>query len=277
MLVTRDTLDVPAGKADTSPAQNQSSKFMKNRRAFTLLELLVVISIIAVLSALLYTALANSRKKGFQTTSLNNLRQWGGAFKDSLADHDGCMPFDGQSGAGISLQDTEAWYNRLPLYLKEKPLNHQDYVTTPPKVGTKSIWINPGVPPEEGNRYVQPPTKFLFCYAMNYYLSSAAERTQKFARVENPQAVVLMAEKADDLSHFEPSTIKAFFEGTGDPLKDKENGAHFLFCDGRVELIKRAKFDPAYASFDAQNSSPTDLENINKHFTFIPYPGAEPN
>jgi prepilin-type N-terminal cleavage/methylation domain-containing protein/prepilin-type processing-associated H-X9-DG protein len=250
---------------------------MKNRRAFTLLELLVVITIIAVLSALLYTALANSRKKGHQATSLNNLRQWGGAFKDSLADHDGCMPFDGQSGAGLALQDLDAWYNRLPPYLKEKPLNHPDYAANPPKVGQRSVWINPGVPPEEGNKFVQPPTKFLFCYAMNYYLATETDRTQKFARVENPQAVVLMAEKSDDLAHCDPKDIKAFFEGTGDPLKDKENGAHFLFCDGRVELIKRAKFDATLMSIDAQNTSPTDNVDINKHFTFIPYPGAEPN
>jgi prepilin-type N-terminal cleavage/methylation domain-containing protein/prepilin-type processing-associated H-X9-DG protein len=249
---------------------------MKSRRAFTLLELLVVIAIIAILSALLYTALGSSRKKSQAATSMNNLRQWGSAFKSSLADNDGRMPFDGQVSGGIALDEPSSWFNRLPPYLNEKPLNDPERSEKPPRPGEKSVWINPAVPPEEGNKYIQPPQKFLFCYAMNYFLSTSTDKTQPAARIERLSATVLMAEKNDEFANCNPEHIHAWF-GSGDPLKDKDNAAHFLFCDGHVDLIKRSKFDPNFMSIDSENTSPIDTVKLNPHFTFVPYVGATSN
>src|SRR5262245_31746906 len=103
------------------------------RRAFTLLELLVVIAIIALLSALLYTAIGSSSKKAKAAASLNNLKQWGGALKLSLADNDGRMPFDGMNSSGLAIEDPDAWFNRLPPYFKEKPLSDPYYQSKPPR------------------------------------------------------------------------------------------------------------------------------------------------
>ena len=50
---------------------------MRSRRAFTLVELLVVIGMIAVLLALLLPALGRAREAGNRTTCLSNLRQIG--------------------------------------------------------------------------------------------------------------------------------------------------------------------------------------------------------
>lgn len=242
-------------------------------RAFTLIELLVVIALIAILAALLFPALSGMRQKGNQTTSLNNLKQWGTALSASMGEFNGHMPSDGTSGGTMKLDDNDAWFNRLPRYLKERPLNHSDFKDKPPRPGDRSIWINPAVPKAEGDKYVSPPTKFLFCYAMNDYLSNEAEPTQPINRIENMGATVFMAERGDDIPIIEPEKIKAYF-GSGDPLLDKKNGAHFLFCDGRVELRSRENFDPALMPSTKDSPSPTDSDNINRNFTYIPYTGA---
>jgi prepilin-type N-terminal cleavage/methylation domain-containing protein/prepilin-type processing-associated H-X9-DG protein len=242
-------------------------------RAFTLIELLVVIAIIAILASLLFTALSGSRQKTNQATSLNNLKQWGSAFNTSLREHNGEMPSKGTLGGSLRLDDTDAWFNRLPRYMNELPLSHPDLTKKPPRPGDRSIWINPAVPKEEGNQFIQPPVQFLFCYGMNEYLSNEKEPTQPISRMERLSSTVFLAEKADAQPICDPSEIRAYF-GVGDPKKDRKNGAHFLFCDGHVQLRAREDFDPEIMTIDADSPSPIDNGNLNRHFTYIPYIGA---
>ncbi len=249
-----------------------------SRRAFTLLELLVVIAIIAIVATMLFAALGGVRQKGAAATSLNNLKQWATAFNASIGENNGNMPSDGSAsggaGGGFNLKDTTAWFNMLPLYMKEKPLSDEEYKQKAPQPPDRSIWINPAVTKDEGAKYIQPPDKFLFCYGMNSYLSSAAEPVQPVNRIQTLSATVFLAEKCDADPEITPETVRAYF-GPGKPESDKDNGAHFLFCDGHVELIKRKDFDPNIRTFTADDPSPVDVKNLNKHFTFIPYPDAE--
>ena len=60
-------------------------------RAFTLIELLIVIAIISVLAAILFPVFAGAREKARQTTCLENIRQLGLAVHLYQQDFDGCF------------------------------------------------------------------------------------------------------------------------------------------------------------------------------------------
>ncbi|MCC6730193.1 MAG: type II secretion system protein [Chthonomonadales bacterium] len=62
------------------------------RRAFTLVELLVVVAIVAILASILFPAFAQARDKARQTGSLSNLRQLGLAFAMYVQDTDEVLP-----------------------------------------------------------------------------------------------------------------------------------------------------------------------------------------
>jgi prepilin-type N-terminal cleavage/methylation domain-containing protein/prepilin-type processing-associated H-X9-DG protein len=245
---------------------------MKTRAAFTLIELLVVIAIIAILAAILFPVFRNVSMQGKETASMNNMRQWGTALMTEVADNDYRIPFDGQISSGPDMANPDSWFNKLPPYIKEKPLNDPEYIKKPPRPGDKSIWINPAVPKSSAS-YIQPPKQFLFCYAENYFLATGTNQMQKMNPIERPAATVFMGEKGDNIANCNPKYIQAFF-GEGDPLTAPNNSAHFLFCDGHVELRKRSNFDPALMPNTTTDPSPINTTNLNQHFTFIPYVGA---
>lgn len=263
------SIQIPSGKLAS-----------KTRSGFTLVELIVVLVVICVLAAIAYPVMASMKKKTHATTSMNNLKSWGSALNRSLSDFDGEMPYDGQKSlTDIALVDPDSWFNRLPPYMGEKPLSDPYYLTNPPKPGDKSVWINPAVPKDAAEQFLNPPQSFLFCYAMNYYLSYSSSddnyKTQPMSRLERPDTVVFMAETADKFANCNPKYIRPFF-GPGDPFvslsnakeEDLENGAHFLFCDGHVSLIKRKE----YTKPEVIDNT---LDTSALHLTFVPYEGAK--
>src|SRR6266513_4458959 len=72
--------------------------------AFTLLELLVVISIIVVLAALLLPALAKTKAKANRIACLNNLKQIGAASHLFANEHGDKFPVEVSTNQGGSLE-----------------------------------------------------------------------------------------------------------------------------------------------------------------------------
>src|SRR6478672_9566805 len=70
---------------------NQSIR-SRSRHAFTLVELLVVIGIIAILISVLLPVLASARRAGYKTKCLASLHQIGDGFKMYAAENSGYWP-----------------------------------------------------------------------------------------------------------------------------------------------------------------------------------------
>jgi len=80
----------------SAPSLQSKVSGQKSFHAFTLVELLVVITIIAVLAALLLPALSSARERGRRTSCLNNQRQIYIGTVAFASDHDGLLPPAGQ-------------------------------------------------------------------------------------------------------------------------------------------------------------------------------------
>src|SRR5688572_25464740 len=129
-----------------------SSPLRSPRRAFTLVELLVVIGIIAVLVGILLPVLANARKSAMDMQCQSNIRQLCSAMIMYANEFKGRYPPNiGTGGANV-----QWWYDadRIGRYLPKTK-----------QFGTTSIYGTVFICPrdEEGGR----------SYAMNYYASSA--------------------------------------------------------------------------------------------------------
>jgi prepilin-type N-terminal cleavage/methylation domain-containing protein/prepilin-type processing-associated H-X9-DG protein len=73
--------------------------------AFTLVELLVVVAIIAILAALLLPALSSARQKGARAVCLSNLHQIGITIHNYAADNEGKIPYGPKAPPFVSPAD----------------------------------------------------------------------------------------------------------------------------------------------------------------------------
>jgi prepilin-type N-terminal cleavage/methylation domain-containing protein len=71
---------------------NQRKSINPFKAAFTLMELLVVITIVAVLATLVFSIAGTIRKKASSATSVSNLRQIGTGILTSASDNNGTLP-----------------------------------------------------------------------------------------------------------------------------------------------------------------------------------------
>src|SRR6266850_2257165 len=112
-----------------------------NRSAFTLLELLVVISILMILAALILGSATRAKIAAQRIGCVNNLKQWGSATLLYVQDNEDQLPreaaVDGINSWEMTGSSTnhDVWYNALPetagiqtmTYYAQTPSSQQDF------------------------------------------------------------------------------------------------------------------------------------------------------
>ena len=167
---------------------------MKAARAFTLIELLVAIAIIAILAALLLSALHRAKANAQGVECRNNLKQWGTALHLFAADHDDFLPPEGKPTpleTDLANPAYQGWYIQLPAQMNLTRYADMPWRTNVSVDPENSIWICPSNP-----RRCTASSKAnnLFHYCLNESVdgSGAGDFPIRLASIRNSSCVVYL-------------------------------------------------------------------------------------
>jgi prepilin-type N-terminal cleavage/methylation domain-containing protein/prepilin-type processing-associated H-X9-DG protein len=213
---------------------------LANLSGFTLLELLVSVSIMALLAAILLPAIAQARASARRTVCISNLKQWTLAVRMYTDAHRGQLPYRGQGvQPSTRLDAMDDWINAIPQFTESRPYVELVTSNQKPKAGDSSIWICPDAVSIDQLRadeldpttasHIDPTT--FFAYGMNMALSTPyMGRPDRIDRVGPLQTMVFMADSLGPycsvIPHKKDYTPIARHIG---------NTVNIAFLDGRVE------------------------------------------
>ncbi len=224
-------------------------------RAFTLIEILIVIAIIAVLAALLFPVFARAKDAAKKNSCLSNIRQVGMATNLYLVDYDGMYPQTRKTSPLPEVEDIAGWI--------DEPFFGSAYRLIAPYTGTKvqstdlsaqKLYACPIDPDPFGQKCfaINPDSPDLTSFVRNgFFVFGLSE-----SAVASPSRVILDAERrsapvaaatefCDDVYHpwftadnpFAPEVDMDPLSGAVATLRHNST-ANYLFAEGHTQNLK---------------------------------------
>lgn len=219
-------------------------------RAFTLIEILTVIAVIAILAAILLPAMGSIRERANETKSASNLRQIGVAMQLYAQNNNGLLP------ANLS-DDDGVWFIALTEFLQHDTNNSgqlTDIYRCPTYVGlpgweekSATDWTQLGY----GMSYVMVGSPFSGWpwYDSATQTGNASTYQAPLNRIEEPGNTILVAEHDGwgwGLHAGNLSSRRGEYET---PYRAHRHGdrANYLFVDGHVSSLTLDQLEPYLA------------------------------
>jgi prepilin-type N-terminal cleavage/methylation domain-containing protein/prepilin-type processing-associated H-X9-DG protein len=204
---------------------------MSRDRAFTLIELLVVMAIIAILAALLLSAISRARVSAQAITCRNNLRQWGTATQLYAADHDDRLPPEGWANPPLvptQSAHTNSWYVLLPQTIGLPSYYEMPWRSNSQAKLGHSIWVCPSNPRRSNGTE-------LFHYCLNEYVNGTGANNYpiRLVSIGQPDAVIWL---------FDSKNQPALGGWTFVHHDLHKHGAQFVFLDGHAAWFKSSAY-----------------------------------
>ncbi len=190
---------------------------------FTLLELLVVVGIIGLLTALLWPALGRAREAGRRIVCVSHLRQIGMALTMYAQENEGDF-YPPIYGTG-NPPETQRMAKLARFGIKESMF----FCPSDPNLGPQSTIYDPAEPKSHS-------------YVLNALdeLGLGVGQSPSARHIDNPSGVILVGEKKPSETDF----YMSFANGETDRMLDQtrhNGGANFLFADNHVEHLRVGK------------------------------------
>ncbi|MDX2226283.1 MAG: DUF1559 domain-containing protein [Verrucomicrobiae bacterium] len=232
----------------------------KSTRAFTLIEMIVVIAIIAILIALGLPMYSSFKEKGRRAQCVNNLKQWGTAFYMYAAENNGCLPQEG--GGGTTTNGASYWFNVVPTYMNQP--SYANYVAS--VGGFRNAAVANSVfncPSKRLNRNPSDIIAFYSAYTYNQWIDGSGTTdlgTTVLSRITKPNDTVLIFAAYDyDAVGTWAAAITNNASGTFMRGPQKE-GFNVLFAGGNVRFAKNSEVRSGSVNV---TNSPTLIWNPN--------------
>jgi general secretion pathway protein G len=227
-----------------SPSSSHSLRFCAKNGAFTLVELLVTITIIAILLGLGTAAASKVLEKSRETKCVSQLGQIGSAIILYAGDHDGSLPRPTIKPAESGLGADQMWGKQLGEYLPlrgNSPTSPENEVFVCPSAkytGVSNSAISRSYIGSAGMYYFSSPTAGG---------SATSGPARKMVAVQNPSQTILAVDGKQSGSIAACASTASWSQVSGDLAKaepgqltylDYRHGGNrmsFLYADGHVE------------------------------------------